>query len=113
MTKITGAQIKGLFDHAAGMTNGVLQVSKSFKYVINSNGEIKELSLKGQPIENDKIYWVASTNFVTLGGDGYWEFTESIEYEDTNIFIVDVVEQYLKDKPSYTPMYDGRIMFEK
>jgi uncharacterized Fe-S cluster-containing protein len=55
----------------------------------------------------------ASTNFVTLGGDGYWEFTESIEYEDTNIFIVDVVEQYLKDKPSYTPMYDGRIIFEK
>ena len=112
MTKISGAQIEGLFDHAAGMTNGVLQVSKSFKYVIDSSGEIRELSLNGKSIERDKTYWVASTNFVTLGGDGYWEFTESIEYEDTNIFIVDVVEEYLKDKPRYTPIYEERIVIE-
>ena len=112
MTKITGAQIEGLFNHAAGMTNGVLQVSKSFKYVIDSNGEIKELRLNGKPINRKKTYWVASTNFVTLGGDGYWEFTESIEYEDTNIFIVDVVEEYLKDKPSYSPVYEERIVIE-
>ena len=110
MTKITGAQIEGLFNHAAGMTNGVLQVSKSFKYVIDSNGEIKELRLNGKPIDRKKTYWVASTNFVTLGGDGYWEFTESIEYEDTNIFIVDVVEDYLKDKPLYEPKYEDRIV---
>ena len=112
MTKITGAQIEGLFNHAAGMTNGVLQVSKSFKYVIDSNSEIKELRLNGKPIEREKTYWVASTNFVTLGGDGYWEFTESIEYEDTNIFIVDVVEDYLKDKPRYSPVYEERIVIE-
>jgi 5'-nucleotidase len=112
MTKITGAQIEGLFDHAAGMTNGVLQVSKSFKYIINSNGDIKELRLNGKPINREKTYWVASTNFVTLGGDGYWEFTESIEYEDTNIFIVDVVEDYLKDKPRYSPVYEERIVIE-
>ena len=112
MTKITGAQIEGLFNHAAGMTNGVLQVSKSFKYVIDSNGEIKELRLNGKPINRKKTYWVASTNFVTLGGDGYWEFTESIEYEDTNIFIVDVVEDYLKDKPRYSPVYEERIVIE-
>ena len=112
MTKITGAQIEGLFNHAAGMTNGVLQVSKSFKYVIDSNGEIKELRLNGKPINRKKTYWVASTNFVTLGGDGYWEFTESIEYEDTNIFIVDVVEDYLKDKPRYSPVFEERIVIE-
>ena len=113
MTKITGAQIEGLFNHAAGMTNGVLQVSKSFNYVINSKGEIEALLLNGKPIKKDKIYWVASTNFVTLGGDGYWEFTESLEYEDTNIFIVDIVERYLKDKPKYNPIYEGRIAFKK
>ena len=94
------------------MTNGVLQVSKSFKYVINSNVDIKELRLNGKPINREKTYWVASTNFVTLGGDGYWEFTESIEYEDTNIFIVDVVEDYLKDKPRYNPVYEERILIE-
>ena len=48
------------------MTNGVLQVSKSFKYVINSNGEIKELRLNGKPINRKKTYWVASTTLSPL-----------------------------------------------
>ena len=32
--------------------------------------------------------------------------------EDTNIFIVDVVEDYLKDKPRYSPVYEERIVIE-
>ena len=33
--------------------------------------------------------------------------------EDTNIFIVDVVEEYLKDKPLYEPKYEDRIIIHQ
>ena len=109
MTKLKGSQIKIIFNHAAGMTNGILQVSEDAKYLFTPKEKVHEIWIKGKPLNEDEDYWVAAPNFVTQGGDGYWEFKNSIEYIDSGVLIVDAAENFLREKKTYEPKYEGRI----
>jgi 5'-nucleotidase len=110
MTKLKGSQVVKIFNHAAGMTNGILQVSKNAKYSFSPRNKAHEIWIKGKPLKNDDEYWVAAPNFVTQGGDGYWEFQNSIEYIDTGVLIVDAAEYFLQDMEVYEPKYEGRVL---
>ena len=109
MTKLKGSQVRKIFNHAAGMTNGILQVSKNAKYSFTPREKVNDIWIKGKLIDDNSEYWVAAPNFVTQGGDGYWEFQNSIEYQDSGILIVDVAENYLKNKDVYEPEYGERV----
>ena len=109
MTRLKGIQIKKIFDHAAGMTNGILQVSKNARYSFTPRKNANDIWIKGKLIEDNKEYWVAAPNFVTQGGDGYLEFQSSIEYIDSGILVVDVAENYLNNIDVYQPEYGNRV----
>ena len=109
MTKLKGSQVKLIFDHAAGMTNGVLQVSKNAKYSFSPRNKVLDIWIKGELINDDQDYWVAAPDIVARGGDGYLEFLNSIEYIDSGVLIIDEVENFLKERKSYEPKHEGRI----
>jgi 5'-nucleotidase len=113
MTKLKGSQVSKIFNHAAGMTNGILQVSKNAKYSFYPGREANNIWLNGEPLLEDQEYWIAAPNFVTQGGDGYLEFNNSIEYIDTGVLIVDAAEEFLRRKPVYEPQYEGRVEITK
>ena len=71
--------------------------------------KVHEIWIKGKPLNEDEDYWVAAPNFVTQGGDGYWEFKNSIEYIDSGVLIVDAAENFLREKKTYEPKYEGRV----
>ncbi len=110
MAHLSGDQIKIIFDHAAGMTNGVLQVSSEFQYSINSSGKATALKLNDTEIKGDEMYWVAAPNFVTQGGDGYLEFRNAAHIEDTGIMVVEIVEEFLSKTNEYQPLVENRII---
>ena len=109
MTKLKGSQVRLIFDHAAGMTNGVLQVSKNAKYSFIPRNKVLEIWIKGELINDDQDYWVAAPDIVARGGDGYLEFQNSIEYIDSGVLIIDEVENFLKQRKLYEPKHEGRI----
>ena len=79
--------------------------------LIQKSKQIGELLSReeGKPLNEDEDYWVAAPNFVTQGGDGYWEFKNSIEYIDSGVLIVDAAENFLREKKIYEPKYEGRV----
>ena len=110
MTKLKGTQVREIFNHAAGMTNGVLQISENSSYSFTPGEQVDEIWIKGELVSDEEEYWVAAPNFVTQGGDGYWEFQNSMEYIDTGVVIVDAVEDFIKGVEMYNPKYEGRIL---
>ena len=110
MTKLKGTQVREIFNHAAGMTNGVLQISENSSYSFTPGEQVDEIWIKGELVADEEEYWVAAPNFVTQGGDGYWEFQNSMEYIDTGVVIVDAVEDFIKGVEMYNPKYEGRIL---
>ena len=81
ITRLRGSQVKKIFDHAAGMTNGILQVSENVRYSFSPGNTAKKIVNNRELLNDNQEYWVAAPNFVPQGGDGYLEFNDL-----TNLF---------------------------
>ncbi|MEK9650456.1 MAG: bifunctional UDP-sugar hydrolase/5'-nucleotidase [Gammaproteobacteria bacterium] len=112
ITTLTGKEVKEIFEHAAGQTNGVLQVSKGFQYSITNDNKLGFMRLNGMDIEPSKTYRVAAPNFVTMGGDGYLSFLESSKTIDSGILMFDIAKNYMQSQKNYQPFFEDRIVLE-
>ncbi len=108
-----GSDIKELFEHAASLTNGVLQVSKGvyFKYAESKpiGRRVMALSFKGLPVADNTIYKVLTNNFLADGGDGYLAFKKALSRKNTQEVLVQPMVKYLKSFDLYNPVLDGRV----
>ncbi len=77
---VTGKQLRSLMEHGAGLSNGVLQVSKGLEVQYDSSKpagkRVTVLTLNGKPIEDAAVYHIATNSFLADGGDGFAAFTE-------------------------------------
>jgi len=111
--KIEGKYLRQIFEHAAGLTNGILQVSGNVRYSYSTQKpvgqRIEAVSINGHPLISDKVYHVIGPNFVTDGGDGYTAFQYAREMKNSNIYVIQAMAEFLKRKQNYTPKLEGRI----
>lgn len=77
---LTGKQLRSLMEHGAGLSNGVLQVSKGLEMKYDSSKPVGQrvtaLTLNGNPIDDATVYHIATNSFLADGGDGFTAFTE-------------------------------------
>lgn len=77
---LTGKQLRSLMEHGAGLSNGVLQVSKGLEMKYDSSKPVGQrvtvLTLNGKPIEDAVVYHIATNSFLADGGDSFTAFTE-------------------------------------
>ncbi|MEC8644053.1 MAG: 5'-nucleotidase C-terminal domain-containing protein, partial [Pseudomonadota bacterium] len=79
-------------------------------YLFKPGKGVHEIWINDRILADEKLYWVASSNFVIAGGDGYSEFEHAIERVDTGEQIVDIVEDFLVRKKIYRPVYEDRLI---
>jgi len=111
--ELKGKQIRTLMEHGAGLTNGILQVSRGVEMQYDESKPIGQrvglIQLNGKPLDNDRVYKVVTSNFLADGGDGFVEFKKAILVKKTGIEIVQTMITYLRLSPTYTPQLSGRI----
>lgn len=77
---LTGKQLRSLMEHGAGLSNGVLQVSRGLEMNYDSSKPVGQrvvsFLLNGQPIEDATVYHIATNSFLADGGDGFAAFTQ-------------------------------------
>jgi 5'-nucleotidase / UDP-sugar diphosphatase len=99
---------KGKFPQVAGL-------KYTFDMSVAPNaGRIKSVEVMDgdawKPIDPDKVYTVATNNFVRQGGDGYKLFAANAQNAyDYGPGLEQVVADYLTAHRPYTPKLDGRI----
>jgi 2',3'-cyclic-nucleotide 2'-phosphodiesterase (5'-nucleotidase family) len=109
--KLNGAQIKKILARAVMSVSGV-RVALDTK-------KAPELRLKSAKLANgkaiqDKEYYSVSTNdFLLAGGDGFREFAEGVDVEDTGILIRDAVAEHIARLGTVSPKLDGRIQISR
>ena len=67
--------------------------------------------VNGEPYDPDKIYRLASNDFLAAGGDGYAMLAECPMLLEMG-FMDEVVINYIKAKGTVSPEIDGRIMIK-
>lgn len=113
-TDLTGKDLMGIFEHGAGLTNGILQVSKGveMKYdeSLESGKRVSSVKINGQSLELEKVYKVLTNNFLADGGDGFLGFKNGKNKKDTLIPVLEAMTRYLKTFETYVPKLEGRVV---
>lgn len=111
--ELKGADLYTLFEHGAGLTNGILQVSRGLEIIYDEKkavgSRILSAKLNGQSIDRSKTYKVLTSNFLSDGGDGFVAFKNALSKKKTNEEIVKSMIRYLKLFKEYKPILEGRI----
>lgn len=63
---------------------------------VAKNGQLSELKIKGEPVDMNKTYRMATLNFNASGGDGYPRIDSRPGYVNTGFIDAEVLKQYIQ-----------------
>ncbi len=108
--ELTGSEVLEILRHDAKLepsSGGFLQVSGITLEI--KNNEITALGIGTKGIELEKLYKVATNDFLAAGGDGYTAFKKGRKYIDTGLVFSDLLIDYIKTNKDIDAKTDGRI----
>ncbi|WP_179345301.1 5'-nucleotidase C-terminal domain-containing protein [Winogradskyella ursingii] len=85
-------------------------VSDQFQLILDKNGDIKSATIHGEPIENDKTYYVATNDYLYNGGDRMDFFQPNDSLYVLNYKVRNVLIDYFKEKDTLNPKRDNRFI---
>ena len=115
---LKGADILELLDISASRQRGVLQVSGieyTYSYHNRKDYKLKSAKIKGEDIVPDKVYKIATNNFLKDGGDNYIPFMRG-ENVSVGRSQREVVREYIASQSALAPVelkVYGRIIVEE
>ncbi|GHA34860.1 hypothetical protein GCM10007103_15480 [Salinimicrobium marinum] len=80
--------------------------------VLNNNNEIVHANIQGKPIEDEKIYYVATNDYLYQGGDNMSFFSKSENVTGLDYKIRNLLIDYFKQKDTIDPVADKRFIRE-
>jgi len=109
--RLTGAQIKRILGRTVMSVSGV-------RVRLDSNKpEGKRLVAAalddGMPLRDKEFYTVTTNDFLLMGGDGYTEFADGIDVEDTGVLVRDALAEHIAHLGTVSPRLDGRIQVSR
>jgi 2',3'-cyclic-nucleotide 2'-phosphodiesterase (5'-nucleotidase family) len=108
-----GSDVRTMFEHGAGLTNGILQASKGVEMFYDESrpkgSRVVVCKIRGIPLDDNKTYKVLTSNFLADGGDGFLMFKKASSYKNTGGGILDSMITFLKKFETYEPKIEGRV----
>jgi len=112
--KLTGAQLKKTLERGLAPTVGITAVSGIRVQLDRSKPPGQQVAsahlLDGAPVEDSRLYSIATNDFILAGGDGYDEFAKGTDIMETGVILRDVFVEYIKAHRVLSPSLDGRIV---
>ena len=90
---LKGKDVRVILDQMAASTFQVIAGVK----VVAQNGKIVSALVDGEPLDDDKVYGVATLNFLLDGGDGYSVAKNALEVIESKGWLYDTMLDYVKD----------------
>jgi len=87
-----GRDVRAILDQMAATS---FQIVGGVK-VVAKNGKIVSATVNGEPLDDDKVYGVATINFLLDGGDGYSIGKNAVETIFCNGWLYDTMIAYVK-----------------
>lgn len=85
-------------------------VSKQLKLTIGSDSEVKSATLNGKSIDKDRIYYIATNDYLYNGGDRMTFFHPNDSLYVLDYKIRNVLIDYFKKKDTINPKRDSRFI---
>lgn len=110
LIKMKGSDLLKAFESYAKL--GGAGISSTAKLVIK-DGKLVSATVKGQPVDPQKVYTVITLDYLADGNDGMEAFKDAQELVDPNLILRDVMMEYVQQQTAQgkiiTSQLDGRI----
>jgi len=106
---IKGAQVLELMTYLAEAKRAH-PVSSQVKLTLDKNYNIVSTTVSGEAIDKDKIYYVATNDYLYNGGSGMTFFQPNESYDVLDYKIRNVLIDYFKKKDTINPKKDNRFI---
>ncbi|PDS22767.1 5'-nucleotidase C-terminal domain-containing protein [Flavobacterium branchiophilum] len=81
-------------------------------FTIDKNNQAKNIEIQGKPLDTNKIYFVATSDYLSGGGDSMEFFKKSTTKYDMNYKLRNIVIDYLKEVDTIKVTKNKRIIKE-
>ena len=88
-----GRDVKALLDQMAATKFLIIGGMK----VVARNGKIVSATIDGEPLDDERVYGIATINFLLDGGDGFFIGKNAVEVIHCKGWIYDTMIKYVKD----------------
>ena len=89
---LKGKDVKVILDQMAASSFQIIGGVK----VVAQNGKIISATVNGEPLDDEKVYGVATLNFLLDGGDGYYVAKNALEVLQSNGWLYDTMIPYVQ-----------------
>lgn len=114
LIKLKGSDLLDAFESYAKM--GGAGISSTVKLVVK-DGKLESATVKGLPVNKDKIYTIITLDYLADGNDGLESFKNSVEVIEPGLTLRDAMMQYVKDQTAkgkeISSVLDGRITIDQ
>lgn len=102
---LKGRYVRELFENFARRER--VEALSGVKLVIE-NKKVKEALVAGSPIDDERIYKVATIDFLLFGGSNAEAFKKCDSYIDTGTYLRDMISGYIKNETAAGRVIDAR-----
>lgn len=85
---------------------------KGMTFTIGKDNQPKNIAVNGQALENNKIYYVVTSDYLVNGGDNMLFFKKGVEKYDLDYKLRNIIIDYFKENKTITANKDIRISKE-
>ena len=82
------------------------------QFTIDKNNQAKDILIQGKPLENETLYYVITSDYLSNGGDKMDFFKKGIATYDLNYKLRNILIDYLKETDTIPILKDKRILIE-
>lgn len=109
IVKLKGTEIQGLFNYylERKVNNPVSKLT-----IETQGNQLVKALINNQPVQADKTYYIATSDYLALGGD-YMSFFKNGEMISTGLRLRDVYVEKFRANPTITAPTDVRLNFNK
>ena len=85
---------------------------KGLTFSIDKNNQPQHILVNGKPLDNDKIYYVVTSDYLSNGGDNMLFFKKGVAQYNLDYKLRNIIIDYFKDNKTITANKDIRISKE-
>ena len=109
--RLSGAQIKKILGQRVMSVSGMRVKLDGRKP--EGRRLVSAYDEQGRPLRDNELYTVTTNDFLLAGGDGYTEFADGLDVEDTGILMRDAVAEHIARLGVVMTHLDGRIQISR
>lgn len=111
--ELTGREVREVLEQGLTLERGMIQVSglrAVYDLELPAGKRLVSLEIGGRPVDDSKVYRVATNSFLAQGGDLYQTFLHAKVTADSGVLLSDLLIDYLRMHRRVAPPAPGRLV---